>query len=209
MLNRVRVGSKTIRRHLESTSSELTSEQEQLCLGILQHHADDDLFHNNPTFITLNHELAANLRRLLEEQSIIDESDSSMRVHFIAHVAIELLLDAHLIEWNPAKIAEYYRVIDGLNVDIVGRTIESVLQRPIEKLPMIIRRFAVERFLYDYLDDVRMLRRLNQVMKRVGLPQLPTETTRWLRESRSRVNRHADAMLTAESGFQLPVSGSF
>lgn len=195
MLERVRVGSRSIRRHLES-SSPLSPEQEQLCLGILQHHADDDRFHSNPAFIKLNRELAISLRERLVAQSFDDEAEPSMRVHFIAHVAIELLIDADLIESHPSKIREYYRIIDSLNVEVIGRTIEDVLRRPVEKLSMVIRRFAVERFLYDYLDDHRMLRRLNQVMKRVGLAQLPPETTAWLGESRRKVREHADAMLS-------------
>ncbi len=44
---------------------------------------------------------------------------------------------------------------------------------PTERLPDMIQLFCRERFLYDYLDDAKLLTRLNRVMRRVRLPELP------------------------------------
>jgi hypothetical protein len=54
---------------------------------------------------------------------------------------------------------------------------------------------AVEWFLSDYLNDRRLLRRLNQVMRRVPLPQLPDATTDWFREVRARTYEQAPTLL--------------
>ena len=52
-------------------------------------------------------------------------------------------------------------------------TSPAVLRRPTHAVEAMIPRFIAERFLYDYLDDGKLLTRLNHVMRRVGLPQLP------------------------------------
>ena len=45
--------------------------------------------------------------------------------------------------------------------------------QPVPQLAALIPRFIDERFLYDYLDDAKLLTRLNHVMRRVNLPQIP------------------------------------
>ena len=41
---------------------------------------------------------------------------------------------------------------------------------PVPTLERMIPLFCAERFLYDYLDDAKLLSRLNRVMRRVKLP---------------------------------------
>jgi hypothetical protein len=60
----------------------------------------------------------------------------------------------------------------------------------------LIARFLDERFLYDYLDDARLLVRLNHVMRRVGLPALPDQVAELLPEMRAVVRRRRDELLT-------------
>ena len=52
-----------------------------------------------------------------------------------------------------------------------------------------------ERFLYDYLDDGKLLTRLNDVMRRVGLPQLPLSLVALIPSLR-RVRERMDELLT-------------
>jgi hypothetical protein len=195
LLDRARVSSKSTQRFIEECSSELSVEQRAICDGVLQHHADDDWFHSNSVFMSLNLEFAGTLREQLKGHPSNFEANGSMRSHFVAHIAIEMLLDGHLIEQEPSRIAEYYRVVEQLDYATIAATVERIAKRPLEKLPTLIRRFAVERFLYDYLDDHRLLRRLNQVMRRVSLPQLPEMTTEWLGEVRWRTYKHSSELL--------------
>ncbi len=195
LLDRARVSSKSTQRFIEDCTSELSVEQRAICDGVLQHHADDDWFHSNAVFMSLNLEFARILREQLKDDPSNLEANGSMRSHFVAHVAIELLLDGYLIEQEPGRIAEYYRVVEQLDYSTVVATVERIAKRPLEKLPTLIRRFAVERFLYDYLNDRRLLRRLNQVMRRVSLPQLPETTIDWLREIRARIYEQAPTLL--------------
>jgi hypothetical protein len=190
LLPKVRVGSKVVARHLESDSCPAAEPHLDFCRGILQHHIDDDRFHNSEAFLGLNVRLASRFRELMPECG----ADESMRIGFVSHITVELLLDAHLIEAFPDKIVAYYRLLDGIDDSKLAWSLEAILQRPIEHFSRIVRRFTVERFLYDYSDDARLLRRINQVMKRVGLSELPNSTTNWLAESRVAVYDKADSL---------------
>jgi hypothetical protein len=199
LIDKARVSSKSTQRFIDANSSNLSVEQRAICEGVLQHHTDDDLFHSNPVFMSLNLEFAQNLRDHLAGDPSNLEANGSMRSHFVAHIAIELLLDGYLIEQEPQQISKYYRVVDQLDSSVIAATIEKITKRSLEKLPTLIRRFAVERFLYDYLDDQRLLRRMNQVMRRVSLPQLPEKTRHWLYDIRSRIYAQANQLLWADS----------
>ena len=53
------------------------------------------------------------------------------------------------------------------------------------RLAMFAGLFVRERFLYDYTHPPRLLYRLNQVLRRVGLTPLPESTAAVLREGRT------------------------
>jgi hypothetical protein len=50
--------------------------------------------------------------------------------------------------------------------------------------------------LYDYTEDAKLLIRLNQVMRRVRLPQLPDTLAEQFPEARRRVKARRDELLT-------------
>ena len=49
--------------------------------------------------------------------------------------------------------------------------------------------------MYDYLEDATLLRRLNQVMRRVGLEQIPAEAASLVATMRPLVGDQADQLL--------------
>jgi hypothetical protein len=185
---RQRISSKAAKKYLDEHTKNLPFAEQQLCRGILQHHFDDHWFHQTSTFHQLNYQFSQELQRLLG-------ADSSMRPNFVGHIAIELLLDALLIEQAPEKLRRFYRLVESLDRDWVQSTVEKILNKPVAKLSRWIRRFAVERFLYDYLDNRRLLIRLNQIMKRVNLPPLPPTTVLWLADARIEVLRNQRQLL--------------
>ena len=83
--------------------------------------------------------------------------------------------DLVLIERNPECLDNYYRAIDGLDGELVQRTVNKMARGETDRLAGLIPRFHAEQFLRDYLDSVRLLYRLNQVMRRIKLRQLPDE----------------------------------
>jgi hypothetical protein len=159
--------------------------------GVVQHHHDDDWFHRTRAFMELNLQLLAEIRQLLS-------ADTTMRPRLLAHILVELLLDAALIEEDPPVLDQYYQVMDSVDGQLVQDAFNRMSSRPVSNLSKFIGLFSAERFLYDYTDDGKLLRRLNQVMRRVKLPLLPDETCDLLKTVRPLVRDRKEDLLTAD-----------
>ena len=159
--------------------------------GVVQHHHDDDWFHRTRAFVELNLQLLTEIRQLLLD-------DTTMRPRFLAHILVELLLDAALIEEDPPLLDQYYEVMDSMDGQLVQDAFNRMSSRPVSKLSKFIGLFSAERFLYDYTDDGKLLRRLNQVMRRVKLSLLPDETCDLLKTVRPLVRDRKEDLLTAD-----------
>lgn len=155
--------------------------------GVMQHHEDDRWFHQTEAFATLSTRFAVELR----EYVLV-----SHQAGFLGHIAVELLLDSVLVEDVPARLDAYYNALTQLDAHTVETLAQQLLPRPAERLRLLLPRFIAERFLADYADDAALWRRLNHVMKRVGLAPLPETVIQWLATARTRVRDAADQLLT-------------
>ncbi len=174
----------------------LESEDEvlrQVATGIIRHIRDDRWFHSTPAFAQTNLELAVGLRDHLP-------GDRGFRPMFVGHILIEMLLDAYWIRDRPELAAQYYRLIDHASHEQIQRCVNEITGKPTEKLVDTIRRFSELRFLYDYQDHSRLLFRLNQVMRRVGLADLPDSILPWLQEADELVEFRRLRFLTPPDG---------
>ncbi len=156
--------------------------------GVVQHHEDDRWFHQTAVFATLSTNFAVELRKLVSV---------SHQAGFLGHIAVELLLDSVLIEDVPERLVAYYNALSSLDPGAVQQVANRILPRPVDRLDWLIPHFIAERFLADYVDDRLLYRRLNHVMRRVGLEQLPTTVIDWLAQARVRVREAANDLLTA------------
>jgi hypothetical protein len=163
-----------------------------LARGILQHHADDAAFHQTRAFTELSLELASLVRRQLAD-------DTALRPGFLGHILVEILLDATLTESDPPALDRYYAQVATVDADLVAATVGRMAGQPVDSLSAWIVRFLSERFLFDYADDGKLLVRLNQVMRRVGLPLLGDELLELLPTARRRVARRASELLIVRS----------
>ena len=183
---RVRVRSKQALTHCDSADPRVA----RLAAGIVQHHRDDDWFHQTRAFAELSWGLCRKLRSVLP-------ADDSFRPHFVGHILVEILLDSVLIADEPARLDAYYRAVDSLEGACVERAVNSMPARPADNLGTFIGLFSRERFLSDYADDGKLLCRLNQVMRRVRLPALPESVRPLLASARDLVSQRRVELLTA------------
>lgn len=160
--------------------------------GVLQHHHDDQWFHENRTFVELSTRFAVELRGLLEP-------GLGHQAGFVGHISVELLLDAVLIEADARLLEEYYDLLSNLNAAKVQEAANTICPKPVEHLVLLLPRFIEERFLADYVDDARLLYRLNGVMRRVKLPPLPEAITPWLAKARDAVHQSSAKLLNADN----------
>lgn len=166
---RVRARGKLARRYVDSSDPELR----EVALGIVQHHYDDGWFHGTRAFTETNLQLAVQLRDLLP-------GDEGFRPSFVAHILIEMLLDALWIRDDESLGHRYYALLHSVSPARVQRCVNLITGQPTVRLAGMIERFVEVRFLYDYLDEAKLLMRLNQVMHRVGLAPLPPAVGHWL-----------------------------
>lgn len=164
------------------------STRAELAAGILQHLEDDDLFHGNGTFLQICAQLSILFRGGLP-------ADDGLRPSFLGHIATELILDAILVERFPGHLRAYYDSMLQIDPELIQTHVNEMVRDPARRLAEFIGIFHREQFLWDYRDANRLLKRLNQVMWRVKLQPLPSETVLLLEAARPIVERSFEKLL--------------
>ncbi|MFO7903829.1 MAG: hypothetical protein R6U98_14290 [Pirellulaceae bacterium] len=159
--------------------------------GVIAHHEDDARFHQTRSFAELSLEFTLNVRRILPD-------DTGFRHSFLGHILVEILLDGALIEQDVGRLDAYYDALCKLDSHRVSEAVHRVTTGRAEDLPRMIRLFCRERFLYDYLDDAKLLTRLNRVMRRVNLPELPSSMLTFLAAARQPIRERVAELLDRE-----------
>ena len=181
---KARVRRKTIASSLE----QLGSTERDVAEGIIQHLDDDQWFHGTAGFYSVTAQIAGEFRNVLTEED-------SWRCGFLGHISMELLLDAVLIEKDRSQLDRFYQCLEEVDHDLVQSVVSNLATREVPRLAEMLKLFLKERFLDDYLDDERLLYRLNQVMRRIGLEQLPGESVTVLETGREIVRTSQGRLL--------------
>ena len=161
---RVRVRSKHAKPFLDSEDPVFR----ELAEGVTQHHQDDDWFHRTRAFAELSMQFAVLIRDELP-------ADDGLRPSFLGHILVELLLDDWLAKDEPGAMDVYYEVLAQTDPEKIANFVQTATDKAVPNMPRLIRGFIRERFLYDYADNAKLLYRLNGVMSRVGLAEIPDE----------------------------------
>ena len=117
----------------------------------------------------------------------------------LGHVLLELLLDACLIERDPESLPRYYEALAQVDAGEVGRLVAGWSEPTAERLGRFVELFRQERFLFDYLDNQKLVHRLSQVARRARLERVPDGLAGVLPESRESVRRATDALMDRTS----------
>jgi hypothetical protein len=159
-----------------------------LARGIVQHHRDDAWFHETPAFAALSSDFSRRLAAVLR-------GDEGFRPWFLGHILLELLLDAALLEEEPRRLEDYYGALAEVDPAVLQGAVNRMATKPTDQLVVLVPRFLAGRFLNDYLDDAKLLARLNGVMRRVGLPSLPAGVAELFADMRQSVrDRRAELL---------------
>ena len=175
-------------RHLRPAVEDSDPAVAALARGMLQHLGDDARFHETRAFAESSLALTVASRDALG-------GEPGLRPSFLGHLLVELLLDAALIAAEPGRLERYYRLLDAVDASWVQEVVNRLAPRPTARLAMMICGFRRERILWDYLEDGKLLVRLNQVMRRVGLDPLPERFRDVLPAARDLVAEHKADLL--------------
>jgi hypothetical protein len=156
--------------------------------GVLQHLRDDRHFHATRALAETSIELAAAIRRVWP-------SDGGFGASFAGHLLVEVLLDATLAADHPAALDAYYRALQAVDGRAVEEAVNRMATRTTRRLAAFMALFCRARILWDYLEDDKLWRRLNQVMRRVGLGPLPDEALSLLPAARDLLRRRRHDLL--------------
>ena len=162
----------------------------ELAAGVLQHLDDDQWFHNSAAF----YETSGELTRLFRERLA---GEDGYRSGFLGHIVTELLLDGVLVERNPLLLDAYYDALLSIDPAIIEQSVNRMARKSTSRLAALIPRFIDEQFLRDYSDPPRLAFRLNQVLRRIKLKQLPDDFTDVLSVAQVIVTERADQLMPA------------
>ncbi len=181
---KVRMRSKRVSPFVDHSDPEVA----QIAQGVQQHLDDDGWFHQTRGFFEITDAVSQCFRNFLGP-------DDGFRPGFLGHIVTELLLDAALIERDSSLLDTYYEVLASVDASQVQDVVNMMGTGQTEHLVKFIDIFREIEFLRDYTDSGRLLFRLNQVMRRVKLPQLPPDTEEVLLKSGEVVRDAVDDLL--------------
>jgi hypothetical protein len=159
-----------------------------LARGVLRHFDDDRRFHGSAAFAQTRRAVADLLRSALPESE-------GHRPSFVAHVLLEIQLDASLDAASPGVLDAYYAALASLDPDDVDEVVRRVDPDRPARLPDLLRRFVDERFVEEYRDPALLLRRLDRVVRRVRQPPLPERLVEALPATRALVDARREQLL--------------
>ncbi len=175
-------------KHVEPFLVDADVIQAAVAGGVRQHLVDDAQFHGTRAFVETNLELSSLMRDVLD-------GETGMRPGFLGHLLAEVLLDAALVAEYPVKVEQYYGLLESTDAAAIEAAVNRMAPRSTERLATMIGLFARERILWDYAEDDKLFRRLNQVMRRVKLQPLPDGFVEILPAARRMVTGRREEML--------------
>jgi hypothetical protein len=175
-------------KHAEPFVDDPDATMAAVARGLIQHIRDDMQFHGTAAFIEVSLELSAKCGRYLD-------GETGLRPAFLGHLLVEVLLDAGLIAADRARLEAYYRTLEAVDPELIQESVNRIARRPTQRLSAMITGFCRHRILWDYLEDAKLMVRLNQVMRRLGMAQLPEGFVDLLPDARRSVDRRQVELL--------------
>ena len=123
------------------------------------------------------------------------KGDAGFRPGLIGHILIEVLLDSYLHKNYPGQLENYYQQVISVIPELVQKSVNRFATRPTEVLAHFIDRFIDARYLFDYVDDRKLMMRVNNVLKRVKLKSVEDRIDDWIPSARARVYDQVSGLL--------------
>lgn len=132
---------------------------QQIYIGWNRHIEVDRLFHNSTYFFHHTHQLKLNIQSSLVGLPI--------RPSFMAHIALELLLDHILTQQKAVSIDKFYGAMSQVNEDAIRKFLTINQLSDIPKFERFYHQFIEWKYMYDYAHIERIAGALFNICKRV------------------------------------------
>ncbi|MGJ1415621.1 ACP phosphodiesterase [Sphingobacterium multivorum] len=147
---------------------------EQLYIGWNRHIEVDRLFHNSPYFFHHTHQLKLKIQSSLAGLPI--------RPSFMAHIALELLLDHILTQNKAVSIDKFYGALVYVNEDAVRKFLKINQLSDIPKFEKFYHQFIEWAYIYDYAQVEKIAGALFNICKRLWKFEVSVEQRQLLAE---------------------------
>lgn len=153
-----------------------TAELSALTAGVKQHYAVDGAFHPSDFFEENTHFI----RGLMADFPF---SCFGRREYAVAHILLEIILDRAILRHSEEVCHLLY--------DLLHRVEESHVEALLAQnghngqargAAIHFDRFRIQRFIYDYTDDHRLVELLGHINRRLGNPPLSDDDRRYLKD---------------------------
>lgn len=132
---------------------------QQIYIGWNRHIEVDRLFHNSTYFFHHTHQLKLKIQPSLVGLPI--------RPSFMAHIALELLLDHILTQQKAVSIDKFYGAMSQVNEDAIRKFLTINQLSDIPKFERFYHQFIEWKYMYDYAHIERIAGALFNICKRV------------------------------------------
>jgi hypothetical protein len=150
-------------------------ELELIHRGILRHYGADKEFHQSKLF---NEHMSKALQSFLEEGL----SRERLRLSFIAHIAVEMMIDHRIIVEEEGICENYYRILNSADEQVLNKYFD-LHGLAYEKQKFLIRFqfFKERRFLFLFKDIANVATALNRTYSMVtGVDFTPAEQSKFV-----------------------------
>lgn len=127
--------------------------------GWYRHVEIDKLFHSADFFLDHAHALRRRLDPVVAHLPI--------RASFLAHIALELLLDHLLIEHTLVNANRLYEHLEQVQKSTIERYLQTIGEIDIERFLAFYERFVAARYILDYADIRNLSHALFSICRRV------------------------------------------
>ncbi len=148
----------------------------RLAKGVRQHYAVDEAFHPSDFFVQNTHFI----RGLMADYPF---DCFPRRAYAIEHILLEIILDRTILRSDPDICDQLYDLLDTVEeAEIAGLLEVNGHNGHSKGAASHFDRFRMQRFIYDYTIDYRLVELVGQINRRLGNPPLTDKDRRHLKE---------------------------
>jgi len=156
--------------HLKPSEPLVHPSLNNLNQGSIVHLNADKLFHNSFYFTTCEKHLS----------EIADTKAQWPRKWFLNHLLCEILLDRIIIDQYPNIVEQFYKDLKSVNTEQVALYLKKTGVNNPQNFNEGLDRFVSAQFIFDYINNEKIILALSRVYRRLGIDYEWTEVDKAL-----------------------------
>ena len=159
----------TVKLHAAKIADSDDEEILSLSRGVRRHYEVDGFFHNSEFF-------DQNVDAIKQMILPLNLPPFQKRLYAFAHVALEIILDRTILLEQPEVCDQMYALLAKAKPEVITKfiSINTTASNP-DGVADHLEKFIEHEFLYDYLNDDRLLELLGRINTRLGNPMFTNQ----------------------------------